>query len=330
MNTNPYAPFKAQIDGLFRERLGSAMADGLAVAPQHTSAGGLGIEWLISTLDGRLSAHDIVAEVGIDQDHQRIEQGEGSVHVKMVRYDAGYIPISQRLIDAFASQNDVDIVETRLDTLIRRLHDKHVASVYSVATGEDPGSGAIPAATSATLDLTNDNAKIVDYVRTLVAEICRASGLKERELRSGERGRLVFACGQAAYNRIFGLDEMFEGSGVAIGSSTTAQRRLGAVEQEALEARFRALTGVEIVPFDNTLANGDYIWGDNGLVAVAAPRGLPGCLKTFTQAEDPFRSEVRPAAGAQVAGVNVLADGFWRVATADQQLGRRFAITVPS
>jgi hypothetical protein len=330
--TNNYAPFKARLDGIFRQRLGSAMASGLAIAPQMESFGGLGTEWLVSNVDGRLSDHELAAVVGLDADHQRIEQGEGRVDVRLQRYDAGHIQIPDRLIEAYASQSGTDLVETRMQVLVRRLRDQHIASVHAMAAGASStgSAGAVANATTGALNMSSPGFDLVGWARDVVAEITRGGAVDEDELRAGALGELVLGVNLAAFNAIAGLDQMLEGASVAIGSDATATRRTDAVRQDQIAARFESLTGIRLVKFSATKANGDYIWGNHGLLVVAAPAGRPGCLKTFSQSADIFRSTIRPAAGAQVDGVNVLADGFWQVAPVDGQMGRRFSVTLPS
>lgn len=326
--TTPYAALKNKVQGLFREKINEATEASRFVAPVLSSNGGLGNEWTILRGDHRISVLENVPTVGLNSPHQQLSVEFDTISQTMSRKDGGAILIPERVQRSQQSQAGFAVDQTAMNKIAARLADQHVVDLGRIAAGATASSGDSLSAYAEALDLTNPAFPIVRWARELRREIQKEIGMR---IMPGEG---YLAVGAHAVDAIADLDDLQNGTSVAIGSSATAQRRTDSLDHDEVLARFLAKTGFRLVLLDTTVRGGtgapEFVFEDTGLFGFSRAGAEECTLKTFSQDADMFDVDIRPTSGREVRGVWAVGDGLWEVVPVFPESGRRISVALPS
>lgn len=180
---------------------------------------------------------------------------------------------------------------------------------------------ALSAAPTATLALTTAGTAIAKPIREAVMQIRKTTGSK---------GRAVFGVGPDAAHLMATVNTEIRQQ---IGNASTGGATAGYVNEEGLKQWFKRACNVDLLildrPITNTSGSAAYQWTTTGALVIAEPGAAPSCFKTFApnaELHTLVTDRVPQVSGGP--GTSVGAQGSWKLATVDSDLGLKFTLTI--
>jgi hypothetical protein len=304
------------IPGLWRERSNNPdeMPQGLKFAPLNIALPGTS-EYQILSTDLRLDQRDPRQGAALS-DSADFAEGNieyGTVTVATERHASLLYKIPQRVIDGLQGENPVlDLAGDAMKATSNQILDTWTRN-FVTAAGDLDAAAALDLSAPAATDL-------VAYFDSEFEGI---------QLASGKTPNMVLM-GRKVYHALANMDSIQSGPGVAIGSDSTATRRLDWTARTRVAEFFRSLYGCEIAVENRTYINSagapKYALETELLIGHVDPRG--GCMATFAQDADVIRFYVQDLTLPSPEGVGVAADARYKVTASDPLAGRIAAVTL--